>query len=75
MTWTFTPAPTEVELRFRALGPALTQVAVEHRGWEALTEEQAGEDCRLPGGYNGGAYAAGWAHILARLAAALDSTP
>jgi uncharacterized protein YndB with AHSA1/START domain len=74
MTWTFTPAPTEVELTFRALGPALTRVAVEHRGWEALTEEQAGEDCRLPGGYNGGAYAAGWAQILARLAAALHGT-
>jgi uncharacterized protein YndB with AHSA1/START domain len=70
MTWTFTPSPTEVELTFRALGPALTRVAVEHRGWEALTEEQIAEDCALPGGYSGGAYATGWAHILARLAAA-----
>jgi hypothetical protein len=49
-------------------------VAVEHRGWEALTEEQVGEACRLPGGYYGGAYAAGWARILARLAAALHDT-
>ena len=72
MTWTFTPAPTEVELTFRALGPALTRVAVEHRGWEALSEEQAAEDCALPGGYAGGAYAAGWARILARLAAAVE---
>jgi uncharacterized protein YndB with AHSA1/START domain len=72
MTWTFTPAPTEVELTFRALGPALTRVAVEHRGWEALSEEQIAEDCALPGGYSGGGYATGWALILSRLAAAAD---
>jgi hypothetical protein len=44
---------------------------VEHRGWEALTEEQLGEDCALPGGYTGGSYAAGWALILGRLGAVL----
>src|SRR5260370_9658616 len=66
MTWTFTPAPTEVELTFRALGPALTRGAVEHRGWEALSEDQAAEDCALPGGYAGGAHAAGRARMLAR---------
>ena len=71
MTWTFTPAPTEVELTFKALGPALTRVSVEHRGWEALSAEQLARDCALPGGYTGGAYAAGWAHILAQLAGAL----
>jgi len=71
MTWTFTPAPTEVELTFKALGPALTRVSVEHRGWEALSAEQLARDCALPGGYTGGAYAAGWAHILAQLAEAL----
>lgn len=70
MTWTATPEPTEVELTFRALGPALTRVAVEHRGWEALSEEQAGEDCALPGGYRSGAYAQGWAMILGGLQAA-----
>ena len=72
MTWTLTPAPTEVELTFRALGPALTRVAVEHRGWEALTEEQLAQACALPDGYYGGAYAAGWTRILARLATAVE---
>lgn len=71
MTWTFTPAPTEVELTFKALGPVLTRVSVEHRGWESLSTEQLARDCALPGGYTGGAYSDGWAHILAQLAAAL----
>jgi hypothetical protein len=71
MTWNGTPAPTEVEFTFTPLGPALTRVAVEHRGWDALTEEQLGEDCALPGGYRGGAYTRGWAAILACLAAAI----
>jgi uncharacterized protein YndB with AHSA1/START domain len=71
MTWTMTPAATEVELMFAALGPRLTRVTVEHRGWEALTEEQLGEDCALPGGYTDGSYAAGWALILGRLGAVL----
>src|SRR5262250_3879895 len=48
MTWTGTPATTEVELTFTPLGPALTRVTVEHRGWEGLTEEQLAEDCALP---------------------------
>lgn len=72
MTWTSTPAPTEVELTFTALGPALTRVAVEHRGWEALTDEQLARDCALPGGYTSGAYSAGWTAILGRFAAWLD---
>jgi uncharacterized protein YndB with AHSA1/START domain len=72
MTWTMTPAPTEVELMFTALGPRLTRVAVEHRGWEALTQEQLGEDCVLPGGYAGGSYATGWALILGRLGTVLS---
>lgn len=72
MTWTGTPAPTEVEFTFTALGPALTKVAVEHRGWEALTDEQLSKDCALPGGYNSGAYSAGWAAILNRLATAMS---
>lgn len=70
MTWTGTPAPTEVEFTFAVLGPALTRVTVEHRGWEALTEEQLGQDCALPGGYRSGAYSTGWATILAGLAGA-----
>jgi hypothetical protein len=71
MTWSGTPATTEVELTFAALGPALTRVAVEHRGWEALTDGQLAEDCALPGGYSGGAYSDGWATILACLAEAI----
>jgi uncharacterized protein YndB with AHSA1/START domain len=70
MTWCMTPAPTEVELRFVALGPALTRVEVEHRGWEALAEADLGADCALPGGYAGGAYVRGWATILDHFAAA-----
>jgi hypothetical protein len=72
MTWTGTPAPTEVEFTFAALGPMLTRVAVEHRGWEALTDEQLSEDCALPGGYSSGAYSAGWAEVLNRLARAVS---
>lgn len=68
MTWAMTPATTEVELSFAVLGPVLTRVTVEHRGWEALTSEQLGEDCALPGGYRSGAYSAGWATILGHLA-------
>ena len=74
MTWNITPVVTEVELTFTALGPALTRVAVEHRGWDALTDEQLAEDCALRGGYAGGAYQQGWATILGRLAAAAEST-
>ncbi len=73
MTWTSTPAPTEVELTFRVLGPALTHVAVEHRGWESLTEEQLREDCAAPGGYRSGAYATGWGRVLERFTAAAEA--
>jgi hypothetical protein len=72
MTWTGTPAATEVELSFAPLGPALTRVTLEHRGWDALTEEQLAADCALPGGYTSGAYATGWSTILARLADTID---
>jgi Activator of Hsp90 ATPase homolog 1-like protein len=72
MTWTGTPAATEVEFTFAALGPGLTKVAVEHRGWEALTDEQLAEDCALPGGYGSGAYATGWTTILGCLAASIN---
>jgi hypothetical protein len=68
MSWTGTPLTTEVELVFAPLGPTLTRVTLEHRGWEALTEEQLAADCALPGGYTSGAYATGWATILACLA-------
>jgi hypothetical protein len=75
MTWTGTPAPTEVELTFTALGPALTRVVVEHRGWESLSDAQLSEDCALPGGYTSGAYSTGWATILRHFATAAEATP
>ena len=74
MTWNFTSVATEVELSFAELGPALTRVAVEHRGWERLSDEQIAEDCALPGGYAGGAFTRGWAQILGELAAAVEGT-
>ena len=36
MTWEITPVATELELRFFALGPELTRVDLEHRGWQRL---------------------------------------
>ena len=72
MSWLATPAPTEVELTFVELGPSLTRASVEHRGWEALTDEQLSEDCALPGGYNGGAYIAGWTCILEAFVRSLE---
>ena len=75
MSWVLTPEPTQVELTFRALGRRLTRVALEHRGWEALTEEQLREDCAAPGGYASGAYSRGWAFILDRLAARAAGEP
>lgn len=73
MTWLATPAPTEVELSFTALGPKLTRVAVEHRGWEALTDEQLAHDCALPGGYAAGSFTKGWTIILARFTEAAEA--
>jgi hypothetical protein len=59
MTWTILPAVTEVELTFTALAPALTRVALEHRGWDRLTTEQLAAATSVSGGYS-----AGWKHIL-----------
>lgn len=73
MTWTMTPVPSEVEFTFAALGPSLTRVAVEHRGWEAMTEQQLAQDCAVPGGYLGGGYVAGWATILGAMAEAVSA--
>ncbi|GAA0267335.1 SRPBCC domain-containing protein [Cryptosporangium japonicum] len=67
LTWRMTAAATEVELRFTPLGPGLTRVEVEHRGWEALSEAELAQDCALPGGgYLGGSYSKGWTLILDR---------
>ena len=76
MSWFCTPAVTEVELTFVALGPALTRVGVEHRGWENLGAEQLTRDCAQPGGYAAGGFDRGWTTILAALASAThDSVP
>ncbi|MEU4689571.1 SRPBCC domain-containing protein [Actinoplanes sp. NPDC023714] len=52
LTWTVLTALTVVEVVFTELGPALTRVALEHRGWEKLSTD-------VPGGYR-----AGWKQIL-----------
>jgi Activator of Hsp90 ATPase homolog 1-like protein len=73
MSWCNTPVPTEVEFTFSPLGPSLTRVAVEHRGWEALSAAQRREDCAAPGGYSSGAYGSGWRLVLERLAAGAEA--
>lgn len=73
MTWTGTPAPTEVELCFTALSAASTRVAVMHRGWETLTDTQLAEDCAVPGGYTAGGYSQGWQTILHHFSAGLQA--
>jgi hypothetical protein len=72
MSWHGTPVPTEVELSFTALGPNLTRATVEHRGWEALTEEQLAEDCAYRGGYSTGGYDLGWTKVLELFRAAVE---
>ncbi|MDF5755490.1 SRPBCC domain-containing protein [Spongiactinospora sp. TRM90649] len=54
-------AVTEVEIRFVDLGPSLTMVEQEHRGWERLSAEFR---CACPPGYQ-----AGWSMLLERFAA------
>ena len=73
MSWNSTPVPTEVELAFTALGPALTRVTVEHRGWEHLTDEQLAADCATPGGYRAGGFDDGWELILESFRLAMDA--
>jgi uncharacterized protein YndB with AHSA1/START domain len=51
---------TEVELRFQELGPSLTRVELEHRGWDRLPADVV---CKYPSGYE-----AGWGLVLDRLA-------
>jgi uncharacterized protein YndB with AHSA1/START domain len=75
MTWLVTGTPTEVELTFTALGPSRTLVAVEHRGWEALSDAELSADCALPGGYSGGSVTRGWVAVLGSLAARLGGAP
>jgi hypothetical protein len=66
ITWYTLSETTEVEVRFRELGPALTRVEVEHRGWERLPAEEILAWRATPGGYSDG-----WKLILARFAEAV----
>ena len=67
MTWELLPAVTEVELRFTPLGPAVTRVELEHRGWDRLTTEQLTAATTVAGGY-----AAGWARVLESLRSTVE---
>ena len=60
ITWRTLSEVTEVEVRFKELGPALTRVELEHRGWERLTAEEisAWRD----------SYTRGWKLILGQFA-------
>lgn len=60
ITWHTLSEVTEVEVRFHELGPALTRVELEHRGWERLPADEVIEMTTPPGGYPDG-----WRHILA----------
>ncbi|MBF6604130.1 MAG: SRPBCC domain-containing protein [Chloroflexi bacterium] len=68
ISWEILPRATEVEVHFRPLGPALTRVELEHRGWERLTAEQIAAATRQAGGYE-----AGWASILSDFVAATEA--
>jgi len=67
MTWELLPAVTDVELRFTALGPAVTRVELEQRGWDRLTTEELAAASTVAGGY-----AAGWARVLDSLQCAAE---
>ena len=56
--------PTEVALRFQRLGPALTRVVVEHRGWERLSGALYDRDT---------SHAGGWLAALRRYAALFET--
>lgn len=60
LSWDLQPE-TEVELRFRAAGPGLTRVELEHRGWERLRRRDDGTLVR--------SYRAGWPAVLSCLVA------
>jgi hypothetical protein len=42
---------TEVDLRFQRLGPALTRVVVEHRGWERMSSALYDRHTTYEGGW------------------------
>ncbi|MDQ4133210.1 MAG: SRPBCC domain-containing protein [Actinomycetota bacterium] len=68
MTWEVFSAVTDVELTFRPLGPALTRVAVEHRGWERLSDAECAALTTGPNRYD-----TGWATVLAAFSATFES--
>jgi hypothetical protein len=52
ITWHTLSEVTEVEVHFKELGPALTRVELEHRGWERLTADEIAEwRARYAGGW------------------------
>jgi hypothetical protein len=59
ISWEILAAVTEVELTFRPLGPALTRVELEHRGWERLSEADLASATSVHGGYD-----RGWVQVL-----------
>jgi len=67
MSWEVFVGDTEVEVTFRPLGPALTRVELEHRGWERLSEHELRAATAAMGGYE-----AGWVAILAALTGAAE---
>ena len=75
MSWLVTGTASEVELTFTELGAARTLVAVEHRGWEALSDAELSADCALAGGYTSGSFSTGWATILGSFAATVGAPP
>ncbi|GAA3810377.1 SRPBCC domain-containing protein [Cellulomonas soli] len=62
LSWEVFAGGTEVEVRFQELGPQLTRVELEHRGWERLSPEQLRTTTSAAGGYS-----RGWQVILAAL--------
>ncbi len=69
MTWEVLAGGTEVEVAFRPLGPSLTRVELEHRGWERLSAAQLRTATAAAGGY-----ARGWELVLAAFATHLEGS-
>ncbi|KAB2342437.1 SRPBCC family protein [Actinomadura rudentiformis] len=69
LTWEIPPAAgTEVEVRFSAVGPSLTRVELEHRGWDKLPPERLAAAAAVPGGFD-----EAWSLILGRFAAVAEA--
>jgi activator of Hsp90 ATPase-like protein len=68
MTWDIQRG-TEVEVRFRSLGPALTRVELEHAGWDRLSMDD------LAAATKRGSYDEGWSKILTLFLTAAEGQP